>query len=451
MNDLQQLATDLLHAAQALGAQVTSIWFYLQITLIALAGAIAWGAAVLLRRRTDLVSATMGWPAYARLAARAVAHNIGTVIFVLATALMRSLMVAYTWPSRSYLISVATSLASAWLIIHLIASLIRNRFIVRVVAVTAWTVAALSILGVLESTLAALDSVAIVIGGLRLSPLVVIKLSIFTLLTVWAAIGISNFLERRIGRAPDLTPSIRVLIGKLVRLTLITGAVLIVLGAAGIDLSALAIFSGAVGVGIGFGLQKIVSNFVSGVILLADKSIKPGDVVSVADSYGWVSGMNTRYISVVTRDGREVLIPNEDLVTQRVTNWSYTRDEIRLDVTFSINQDERGDPHRVSRLAVAAAAGVARVLAKPAPVCHFVSYDAKALNFLLRFWINDPIQGTTNVRSAVLLAVWDALKREGIAVPSQVQDTRLLEPLRVVVDGGGGLPAEAAPPPRVTD
>src|SRR5262249_22601344 len=148
--------------------------------------------------------------------------------------------------------------------------------------------------------------------------------------------------------------------GQAVRLTLITVAILIVLDSAGINLSALAIFSGAVGVGIGFGLQKIVSNFVSGVILLADKSIKPGDVVSVGDSFGWVSAMNTRYFSVVTRDGREVLIPNEDLVTQRVTNWSYSRDEIRLDVTFSINQEEGSDPHRVRRLAVEAAAAVAR-------------------------------------------------------------------------------------------
>ena len=122
------------------------------------------------------------------------------------------------------------------------------------------------------------------------------------------------------------------LIGKLIRLLLITFAILIALSTVGIDFSALAFFSGAVGVGLGFGLQKIVSNLVSGIILLADKSIKPGDVISVGDSFGWVGSMGARYTSVVTRDGREFLIPNEDFVTQRVINWSYSNDEVRLDV-----------------------------------------------------------------------------------------------------------------------
>ena len=133
-------------------------------------------------------------------------------------------------------------------------------------------------------------------------------------------------------RGADLTPSIQVLIGKLIRLLLITFAILIALSTVGIDFSALAFFSGAVGVGLGFGLQKIVSNLVSGIILLADKSIKPGDVITVGDNFGWVESMGARYTAIVTRDGREFLIPNEDFVTQRVINWSYSNDEVRLDV-----------------------------------------------------------------------------------------------------------------------
>ena len=129
---------------------------------------------------------------------------------------------------------------------------------------------------------------------------------------------------RRVQTSPDLTPSIQVLLGKLIRIALITFAVLIVLGSVGIDFSALAFFSGAVGVGVGFGLQKIVSNLVSGIILLADKSIKPGDVITVGDHFGWVDDMGARYTSVDTRDGREFLIPNEDFITQQVINWSYS-------------------------------------------------------------------------------------------------------------------------------
>ena len=243
---------------------------------------------------------------------------------------------------------------------------------------------------------------------------------------IWAASALGNFLERRVHGASDLTPSFQVLIGKLARLTLMTIAILIVVKSTGIDLSALAIFTGALGVGVGFGLQKIVSNFVSGIILLVDKSIKPGDVITVGESYGWVNAMNTRCIAVITRDGREVLIPNEDLVTQRVINWSYTKEEVRLDVPFAV--DVTSDPHRVRRVAVDAAASVARVLTQPPPVCHFVAFGAKSLDFMLRFWIDDPIAGITNVRGFVLLALWDAFKREGIEIPSPIQDVRLAEP-----------------------
>src|SRR5664280_1317991 len=143
---------------------------------------------------------------------------------------------------------------------------------------------------------------------------------------LWGANAMSNFLEKRVQTFSDLTPSIQVLIGKLIRIALLTIAIVVVLSSMGIDLSVLALFSGAVGVGLGFGLQKIVSNLVSGIILLADKSLKPGDVISVGDSFGWVDAMGARYTSIVTREGREFLIPNEDFVTQRMINWSYHND-----------------------------------------------------------------------------------------------------------------------------
>jgi small-conductance mechanosensitive channel len=176
-----------------------------------------------------------------------------------------------------------------------------------------------------------------------------------------------------------------------------------------------------------------VSNLVSGIILLADKSIKPGDVITVGDSFGWVVTMGARYTSVTTRDGREVLIPNEDLVTQRVVNWSYSKDDIRLELLFSV--DVANDPHQVQRVTLATVVAVPRVLKTPAPACHLMSVTARSMDFSLRFWINDPIEGSTNVKSAVLLALWDAFKREEIPFPSPVQDMRLRESVRVVMDG----------------
>jgi small-conductance mechanosensitive channel len=432
MNDFAQVASGLDDAAHAIGAELASIWILVQLALIALAVVLAAAIAAFVRRRADLVSLTMGWPAFLRLFVRAIAANLGVIAFLAIVVLMQAALLALFPQAGGSVLGIAAKLATAWVVIHVIAGFIRNRLVYRVLAVSAWTIAALSILGLLGPIADALDSVAIFIGGVRVSPLLVLKTLVLLLFAVWAASALSAFLERRVRSASDLTPSFQVLIGKIVRLTLMIIAVVIVVRSTGIDLSALAIFTGALGVGLGFGLQKIVSNFVSGIILLVDKSIKPGDVITVGDSYGWVNSMNTRSIAVITRDGREVLIPNEDLVTQRVINWSYTKKEVRLDVPFSV--DVTGDPHQARRVAVEAAAAVPRVLAQPAPVCHFATFSSKSLDFLLRFWIDDPVAGITNVRGAVLLALWDAFKRENIPIPSPVQDVRLTEPGRAVPD-----------------
>jgi small-conductance mechanosensitive channel len=436
MDNVQQLAGAAGKYLQTVGQQLTSGNLLLQLALIVLAAVVAMLAALLIRRRVDLTTLTAKWPALARQFARHVMANLGTIIFLVVAALMHAAMLALTWPSRSYFIGVAASLATAWVVIVLVAGLIRNQFVYRLVSVSAWTIAALSILGLLQPAMNALDSVGVVIGGLRITPLLVIKTTVLLLLALWAAIAASDFLEKRVRHSADLTPSIQVLIGKLIRLLLITFAILAVLSTVGIDFSALAFFSGAVGVGLGFGLQKIVSNLVSGIILLADKSIKPGDVITVGDSFGWVGSMGARYTSVVTRDGREFLIPNEDFVTQRVINWSYSNDEVRLDVDFGVSY--AADPHKVIALALEAIHSIPRILPSPKPVCHLKAFGNSSVDFVLRFWIRDPVDGITNVRGLVLLALWDVFKREGIEIPFPQRDLNPRGPFHVVVERQGG-------------
>ena len=399
MNRFHEVIGTIENGLLAAGRDVASLWVLIQLGVIALMAALATLAATLLRRRIDLTAQTMGWPPYLRLFIRLFVDNLGTVIFVLLLLIAREAMSQVTWPSRSYLIGVVGSLATAWVAIALVAGLIRNQFVYRLVAVFAWTVAALNILGLIEPVRKALDLVGVLIGGLRITPLLVIKTTVLLLLTLWLANAASDFLERRMRSVADLTPSIQVLMGKLIRLLLITFAILIALSTVGIDFSALAFFSGAIGVGLGFGLQKIVSNLVSGIILLADKSIKPGDVITVGESFGWVGSMGARYTSVVTRDGREYLIPNEDFVTQRVINWSYSNDEVRLDVEFGVAY--ASDPHKVIALALEAVKSIPRLLDKPPPVCYLKAFGNSSLDFILRFWIRDPIDGLTNVRGTV--------------------------------------------------
>jgi len=414
---------DFLHAAaRSVGAEVTSRWFYLQLGLVMAGAGISLASGTAIRAHTDMSTFAKNWPTPLRMMVLVLVSYSSTAVFAVLMRLARFVMVASTWPSRSYLLAISAKLAFAWLAIRLVTSVIRNEFIVRLVSITAWLVAALSIIGQLDPTLDALDSVSIAFGGLRLTPLLVIKLGVMLSVALWLTNIVSNFAETEITRSGDLTPSIQVLLVKIVRLALMALAVAMTLSAVGIDLSALAIFSGAAGVGIGFGLQKIVANFISGIILLVDKSVKPGDLVTIGDSSGRISAMKTRYISVAAGDGREFLIPNEDLVTQKVTNWTYTDKNTLVKVNFGTNYD--ADPRLVCKLAAELAAGTPRATKGKIPNCILTEFTEAGMKFSLSFWIADP-DGMDNVKSEVMLSLWDAFKREGIRVPYPVREIRI--------------------------
>jgi small-conductance mechanosensitive channel len=424
---------DFAHAsARSVGAEVTSPWFYLQLGLMLAAACIALGVGAAVRSRLDLKSLGKSWPIPLRLFIHVLIGSAPTAVFAALMILSRLVMVASTWPSRSYWLSVAAKLAVAWLIIRLVTSVIRNTFLVRLVSLAAWLVAALSITGQLEPVVNALDSVAIELGGLRLTPLLLIKLGALLIAALWLTNLASNFVENRITQSSDLTPSLQVLLVKMIRVGLMVFAVAVALSAVGINLSALAIFSGAAGVGIGFGLQKIVANFISGIILLVDKSVKPGDLVTIGDSSGRISAMKTRYISVAAGDGREYLIPNEDLVTQKVTNWTYTDKNTLVKIMFGTNYD--ADPRLVCKLAIETATGAPRALKNKPPNCILTEFAESGMKFSLTFWIADP-DGMDHVKSDVMLALWEAFRRESI---------RLAYPVRELVVRGGALPVETA-------
>ena len=338
----------------------------------------------------------------------------------------------------SYLFYYAMVLAAAWLAINVISHLSRSRTIGLAFALIAWAYVAAVVLGVADVATEILDA-GFNIGTFRLSLLSVLQVVFLLGGLLWLSAAVGNFLDRRIQNIEDITPSLRVLIGKILRIGLIVIAAMIALSGMGIDLTALTIFSGAVGVGIGFGLQKVVSNFISGIIILMDHSIKPGDTVTLGETFGWIRELRARFVSVITRDGREFLIPNEDFITTEVVNWSFSDEYVRLDVLFGVAYDS--DPHEVERIAIEAASSVERVQTPPpdfgettdfgeiadpgkkqpkqprAPVCWLIGFGESSLEFKLRFWIEDPQEGTTNIRGKVLLAVWDAFRENGIRIP----------------------------------
>jgi len=324
------------------------------------------------------------------------------------------------------ILRLAESLTLAWVIIELSSRLVRSDRLARALAVLAFIIAALNIAGLLGTVTGLLDSMAVYVGSLRISVLLLVKGAVTLALFLWLASTFARVLETRLGRLSELTPAMQVLTSKLVRFALITFAVVLALGSVGIDLTALAVFSGAVGVGIGLGLQKVVSNLVSGVILLLDRSIKPGDVIEMDGRYGWITSLNARYVSLATRDGKELLIPNEDLITGRVTNWSYSSDLIRQSVIVGVSYGS--DVPLAMRLAIDAAGAVSRILEVPNPTCLLKEFGDSAVILELRFWIRDPANGTANVRSEVMLRIWDLFREHGIEFPFPQRDLTLRNP-----------------------
>ncbi len=348
-----------------------------------------------------------------------------------------SVAAAMGWPQA--LVRTTVSLLTAWVVIRLTSSLVRHPVWSKAVAIIVWTIAALNILKLLQPTIVLLDQLGLTLGGLRISALTVIKGMLALAVLLWVATFASRLLESRIKSAPNLTPSVQVLFTKLLKIVLVTIAVVAALGSVGIDLTAFAVFSGAVGVGIGFGLQKVVANLISGVILLLDRSVKPGDVIAVAGTYGWIDSLGARYVSVVTRDGIEHLIPNEDLITTRVENWSYSNNLVRLHAPIGISYGS--DVRKAIRLCLDAAAATARVLKRPEPVCLVKGFGDSSVDLELRFWISDPAGGTSNVRSEVLLGVWDRFHEHGIEIPFPQRDVHIRTPAALGALGATGEPA----------
>jgi small-conductance mechanosensitive channel len=340
-------------------------------------------------------------------------------LLLLWVALLIALQAALGHP----ILTIVVSLLGAWVAIRLSASLVRDPVWSRFVTLVVWTIAALNILGLLNPAMAVLDRAAVTLGDLRISALTLVKAVLSLAVLLWLATLASRLLERRITALPNLTPSLQVLIVKLLKIVLVIIAVVTALRTVGIDLTAFAVFTGAVGVGIGFGLQKAVSNFISGIAILLDKSIKPGDVITVGDTYGWVGSLGTRYVSVVTRDATEYLIPNEELITQRVINWSYSTAEVRLKLPLGISYD--ADVRHAIELCQNAASETPRVLHEPKPRCIVKGFGDNGIDLELRIWINDPKNGVSNVKSEVFLRIWDAFRAHGIEIPYPQRELHL--------------------------
>ncbi|MGR3640844.1 mechanosensitive ion channel family protein [Alterinioella nitratireducens] len=425
LEDAVDIGTRLLAEGQDLLANLLRPWNFYQISI---AAGLFLLAHLLRRVLGPRIRAWMasreGWPKWRMRILVVIHRRLRGIFFVLLIWPLVFGMQEFTWPSRSYLLIIIAQLATAWLIVTFVTRLIHSPVIRSLLRYGAWAYVTLLILDLEDDAAAILDSIGFSLGEFRLSLLLVLQGILIVTALMVAARFLSRTTSSRIQRNEDISPSMRVLVVKAVQVVLYGTGLYIGLKAVGVDLTGLAFLSGAIGVGLGFGLQKVVSNLVSGIIILLDKSIKPGDVISLGDTFGWIETLGARYASVVTRDGKEYLIPNEDLITSQVVNWSHSNQFVRLDINFGTAYSD--DPHKVRKLAIEAARSVDRVLSSRAPVCHIVGFGDSSVDYVLRFWILDPTGGLTNIRGNVFLALWDSFQENGISIPFPQREVRML-------------------------
>lgn len=293
-----------------------------------------------------------------------------------------------------------------------------------VISFGAWTIVALHLVGWLKDILDTLDSIGFSTGDDYFSILSILKLLFAIVIFMLGASWLSRLIESRAKKSPNISASLRVGLAKVSKFSLYALAFIFSLNIVGIDLTTFAVFGGAIGVGIGFGLQKIFSNFISGFILLFDRSIRPGDVISIGDRFGWVQALHARYVVVRDRDGVETLIPNENLITSEVINWSYSDRQIRVRIPIQISYDD--DPEMAMALLIKACEGQKRILSKPAVAARLTGFGDNGIDLELRIWLRDPESGVANVRSDLYVKIWKLFKENNVSIPFPQRDVHII-------------------------
>jgi small-conductance mechanosensitive channel len=320
------------------------------------------------------------------------------------------------------------------------------------IAVAVWLVIALELLGWLEKIQATLEHVHLIPGRNMFTLWELVKGIVVVTVFVFVTTFVARTVERRVMRLGSIALSTRIGISKFTYFVLLGIGVLLGINAAGVDVTTLNVLTGGIGIGLGFGLQTIAGNFVSGFVLLIDKSIKPGDVISFTghtgtstENFGWVQELRGRYVVVRDRDGVETLVPNQNLITNSVINWSYSDKRVRLRLPVMISYDD--DPEGALEALLEAVCDHPRILREPAPVSRLMAFEDYGMRLEVRFWIADPMNGVNNVRSDVNRAIWRVFRRHKIRIPVAQRELRMLGPARDPDAPGAGRHEPLGDPP----
>jgi small-conductance mechanosensitive channel len=331
-------------------------------------------------------------------------------------------------------------------LVRLFTDRMKNRFGAKILATAIWVyaffLAFLAIFNHIDFWFRFLQGADFQLGQVHFSLLQVNRAFVLLLALYWVSKNLRVLSHFWLTTKSGLAPAAQILLYRLGSIFLFSACVVIVLHYLGLDLTVFALFSGALGLGLGFGLQKIFANLVSGFILLAEKSIKPGDVIQLGDKYGWINFLGSRYVSVITRDATEHLIPNENLITGEVINWSYSQNLLRLKIPVGVAYGS--DLEKAKELMLESATVTKRVLRDPGPACLLSGFGDNAVNLELRVWINDPQNGIASVKSDLFWGIWQRFQDHGLEMPYPQREVHLtsIPEIRIRTGPAGGTKVE---------
>lgn len=353
---------------------------------------------------------------------------IGFLLIVLARSVFQA------W-HPAHLLNIVIPLLGALVLVRLLVYMLRfvfdnnealkiwERFIGWII----WVGFALHITGLLPRIMLALDAISFESGSRHFSLLLLLKALTVIVIAILAALWVAQLIEARLLRLTSMDPSLRLALIKALRTLLLVASILVALPAVGIDITILSVFGGALGVGLGFGLQKIASNYISGFIILLDRSIRPGDMITVDTRYGEVSQLKTRYTLLRAQDGTEVIIPNETLITSTVVNHSFTKRDVRMSIPIQVGYDS--DLAVVFDIMTTAANNHSRILISDSTLPRVLinGFGDNGINLELIVWINDPEEGQGNLRSDLYLTIWHAFKAANISLPYPHRSVQIIK------------------------
>ncbi len=395
-----------------LWADLHDVAFLWQVVTAAASLLLAWLAGKLLKPR---IASMENSPTVGRDALAAIQFPLVALVLILCA---RALI-----PGAQTLLDLMVALLTAAILIRLVVVMLRQVFapsgwrdqLIRFIAAAVWIGFALYVAGLLPDLLKFLDGLGFSVGKQRISLLLILQGVLSVLATLLIALWLGRFVEARAMAATDLDINLRVMISKLAQALLVFVAILVALPAVGIDLTVLSVFGGALGVGLGFGLQKIASNYISGFIILMDRSVSLGDLVTIDNHTGQLTKMTARYVVVRSLGGVESIIPNDTLITSTVVNQSYTDKRVRQGVPVQVGYDS--DLELAMRLMEEAAARQTRILTDPAPKAVILRLADSGVDLELGFWVEDPQTGTVRLRSDLQLDIWRAFREHHIEIP----------------------------------